>query len=244
MGLTLPKRLYKQPRESRLFSIDFSELLVSGEALSSISTGPTALPSGLTVGSGTISGTTVQFRVSSGTDGTAYSIHTVVATDQSNTLEGDGLLLVHDITKVSATSYSFASAYCELADMEAVFGRDNIEAWADINNDANADDIAQQQARAANLATSKMNLLFRRSDYAIPFSGTDRTITDDWTAKWAGLILYDLRGSQDMDEDGKPFHKYSGLKNRMKAEIRDVVSGKYCLDLAVKTKGANAPIVA
>lgn len=95
MSTEANEKLIKQPAESRLYSIDFANLLGTGESLSGTPT-VTASPTGLTIGTPAISGTTVQVRISSGSDGVPYKLECVVATSDGNTLEGDAILIVMD----------------------------------------------------------------------------------------------------------------------------------------------------
>jgi hypothetical protein len=99
MTITATERLSKQPSESRLYAIDFVNLLATGETISSV-TSVVGTPSGLTIGSPTISGTQVLFRVSGGVEGVLYSIVALIRTSLSNTLEGDGILEVENLGTV------------------------------------------------------------------------------------------------------------------------------------------------
>ena len=93
--VTALQRLTKQPAEILKMGMEFSPLLSSGETLSSVSS-VTADSTTITIGSGTISGTQVQFLVTGGTDGKGYRIEVIVVTSTSNTREADGMLDVRD----------------------------------------------------------------------------------------------------------------------------------------------------
>lgn len=93
MSVTAPMILEKQSGESRTVGMDFVNLLDTGETLSSVSSVTTS-PSGLTVGSGTISGTKVLVTVSGGSAGTTYRFDFTVVTSSSQTLMADGKLIV------------------------------------------------------------------------------------------------------------------------------------------------------
>jgi hypothetical protein len=91
--------LVKRAAESRLYSMDFANLpeIAGGGALAAV-TSVMASPAGLTVGTGTISGTKVQVTISGGTDGVLYQV-LFTATTNANpaaTLVGIGYLLVDD----------------------------------------------------------------------------------------------------------------------------------------------------
>lgn len=100
--------LLKQPGEDLLFYFDFDKLLGSSETLTGTPT-VTGSPSGLTIGSPTIvsadatvlgrsvlANRAVQVRISSGTDGTDYTVQCSCATSASNTRVIDGTLQVRD----------------------------------------------------------------------------------------------------------------------------------------------------
>lgn len=80
--------LIKRPGESRLYAVNFGfqpEIRDTGEALSGTPT-VSSTPSGLTIGSPTISAAKVQFRISGGTDGIDYTLTVTTTTSGGNTL--------------------------------------------------------------------------------------------------------------------------------------------------------------
>jgi ABC-type uncharacterized transport system YnjBCD ATPase subunit len=92
--------LIKQPGETLPYAIDFTNLIPTGDSLSSV-TSVTATPSGsgdLTLGSASISGTQVQFTIQGGIEGTMYRVEAIVVTTVGSILEGDGRLFVTDRT--------------------------------------------------------------------------------------------------------------------------------------------------
>jgi len=95
MSYAIP-RLDKQPAESRLYTFDFSQLMLTGETVATIDSF-TATPSGLTLGTAVASGQRVQNRISAGVTNTQYKITVVVTTSLGNVLEGEANLFVRDI---------------------------------------------------------------------------------------------------------------------------------------------------
>lgn len=85
--------LIKDPDESQLYSVDFVNLLASGESLSTVSS-VTSSPSDLTISGETISGTKVVFRAAAGSSGSIYDIIVTVTTSNSNTKQDCVKLLV------------------------------------------------------------------------------------------------------------------------------------------------------
>jgi len=93
MSAPPPETLIKRDGESRLYAIDFANLLTTSESLDSV-TSVTPSPAGPTIADEAISGTEVQFRVTGGTAETVYRISAIAVTDDGNTLEGIGDLEV------------------------------------------------------------------------------------------------------------------------------------------------------
>ncbi len=96
-SVTAPEILIKQPSESLSYAIDFDKLLGGSETIASIVGGEVVItPTGPTISGSVIVGRTVEFRIVGGTDGTRYRVEAKIITSDSNTREGDGILLVQD----------------------------------------------------------------------------------------------------------------------------------------------------
>jgi len=102
MALTANQRLCKQPTETRQFSMDFTNVLGTGESISSISSIDSEKTGGytsdLSIATSGISSDSKQITmyIASGTLGSTYRIEVLVNTDASQILEGDGILYVTD----------------------------------------------------------------------------------------------------------------------------------------------------
>jgi len=91
--------LIKQPSESILYDMDMTGVgrLSSGDTIASI-TSVTADIAGLTISNTSHnSAALVQFRAAGGTDGTTYKVAAIVTTNNGDTLEGEGRILVMDL---------------------------------------------------------------------------------------------------------------------------------------------------
>jgi hypothetical protein len=104
----MPDTLDKQPSEDRLYDMDFSPRLATGETLSGAPTmieetvdqtdGSLTVSTDLTMGTPTISGQVAQVRISGGVDQTLYKVtFTGAATTNANLVEAEGLLMVANI---------------------------------------------------------------------------------------------------------------------------------------------------
>lgn len=92
-----PQRLVKGTQESRVYAIDFSRLLATGETLStitSVAATPTGTTADLVITGQVISGSQVQFRLSGGQTQIVYELEAIVVTSLGNTLEGAGRLVI------------------------------------------------------------------------------------------------------------------------------------------------------
>ena len=102
----MPQTLLKQPAESRLYDMDMSPRMATGEVITSVTsvtektvdpdTGARTVSSDLTFGTATFSGQLAQVRISVGLPNVLYEVTFIVETDAGNTLEGEGYLCVED----------------------------------------------------------------------------------------------------------------------------------------------------
>lgn len=93
--------LVKQPGESRVYRMDFSNLL-EGTYIDSITSivqanqGDVGGSSNLTIANQAISGDGVEFRLSGGTADERYKLTVTIVDSAGNTLEADGMLYVKE----------------------------------------------------------------------------------------------------------------------------------------------------
>ena len=102
MSMTADQRLCKQLAENRKFEMDFTNVLGSSEAITSITSIESEKVGGYTSDLSITNQTIetgdkkVSMFIASGTLGNTYRVEVLVATDASQTLEGDGVLYVTD----------------------------------------------------------------------------------------------------------------------------------------------------
>ena len=100
MSMTADQRLCKQPAENRKFEMDFTNVLGASEAITSITSIESEKVGGytsdLTITNQAIEtgDKKVSMFIADGTLGNTYRVEVLVATDASQTLEGDGVLYV------------------------------------------------------------------------------------------------------------------------------------------------------
>lgn len=101
MSAEAPQKLEKQDSEKRYYSMDFSNLMASGETISSITLitsedrdgGST---SDLVIGGEQIAGQTIEMWISGGTKFHVYRVEVNITTSAGQILQGDGLLEILD----------------------------------------------------------------------------------------------------------------------------------------------------
>jgi hypothetical protein len=103
MAVTANQRLCKQPTEKRKFTMDFTNILGTGESITQITSVSSEKEGGyLTDLSITTTGIVTGSKkcdmfIESGTLGNTYRVEVLVTTDASQILEGDGILFITDI---------------------------------------------------------------------------------------------------------------------------------------------------
>ena len=125
-------------------------------------------------------------------------------------------------------------AYIVKADVESIFGIDNVKTWADLDNDQVQSKIDARVTASITTAEAMCNDRLRSGPYAIPISGTIPDTVKDICAKLAGNWLYDARGTDDVDADGRPISKTRIHYRDAMNTIRGILSGKIKLDLPYK----------
>ena len=142
-------------------------------------------------------------------------------------------------TDVSVSFASGVSGYCTRSDISDIFGTNNVTTWADLDSDADADNIAAHIARAIVWATTEINDRLRGGPYEIPLSASATIV--DLCATLAGLWLYRSRGTDDETE----VDKYRWHWERCEKTLSEIRGGKRRLDAtsSTDTPGGQAPFV-
>ena len=136
-------------------------------------------------------------------------------------------------------------AYSARSDVEDVFGVDNVAKWADLDADADATKIANRITRAIAAGDAKIDQRFRSSQYAVPLvPGTSGdVVVTDWSARLAGVWLYESRGTNEMDQKGRPFNRMSGQEKKVMDHMDRVMTGKERLDAEIISNQSESPFV-
>lgn len=123
--------------------------------------------------------------------------------------------------------------YIEKADIEAVFGADNVATWSNLDNTQASADEARIAAAIA-VAESAVDDCFRGGPYAIPFAPVPASVKD-WSTRLAGAWLREARG-----DGGK---ETLDLRQRVAGEMALYLSFQRRLDAQLAAGGPTAPSV-
>lgn len=115
-------------------------------------------------------------------------------------------------------------AYSTLEKLELMFGRANIQRWADLDGDRNAVAIAERVTERLLESEEYINERMVQGRYTVPFSPVPRRIVV-MTTLFAGVLLYDGRqiaGSREMRDEvvrhRKEFTKY--LREILRGQLK------------------------
>jgi phage gp36-like protein len=128
-------------------------------------------------------------------------------------------------------------SYCTRADIEMIFGRTNVQVWADMEGDENEDEITARIARAIAVTTVALHDRIRQSRYVLPLEAlSDSEETDalativDLAARMAGLWLHDNRGIIERDENGNILDNLAHQRRIVASTIQSILLGEILLD--------------
>lgn len=125
------------------------------------------------------------------------------------------------------------STYCDEANMQEIFGPENTERWADLDNDEDDTVIDARIARAIAVASAFIDDYMRGTPYVLPLAtsaGVTPTSIEDLAAKLAGVWLYESRGVEDFGKAGQPLHKLTPVRMSVMRELKAIRAGVRKLD--------------
>ena len=169
-------------------------------------------------------------------------------TGQSSAVDGSVAKLSRFIVEagVSITFTTTPTLYASRTDIEQLYGSDNVEKWADLNNNEDSDEITERINRSLTVATNDMNDILRGSRYSIPITDTGAAITlVDLCANLAGVWLYESRGVEDFDvETGRSFHRLAYMRDRAEKKLKAIAANRIRLNVPQsRIKGTAIPKV-
>lgn len=129
--------------------------------------------------------------------------------------------------------------YIAQADIENVFGVDNVKIWSDLQGTGTLDSTRIDAAIA--YAEEELNNRFRNGKYELPFAPVTNVIKY-WAAAFAGLWLFDSRPLYK--QKGDEFDGFEKMREQLEVTIDMYTSGQRVLGCTtVEDAGQTGPRV-
>lgn len=134
------------------------------------------------------------------------------------------------------------TAYCTRTDVERIFGSANVQRWASLDNNEDADTVDDRIEHACEFATEYVNSRLMFGRYVIPFASVP-TLIVHLTAMFAGVQLYDGRR---VINDEEPRDGVSRQRKDFDRYIRQIQKGQLKLldpttETALEVQDRNVP---
>ena len=124
------------------------------------------------------------------------------------------------------------AAYATQAQVEDVFGVENVQQWSDLDNTGNTD--TARITRGIAVVSERIDDVARTTAYKIPLGDEDAAISitvSDLAATLAGIWLYEARGSQDFNpQTGEVAHRLEFKRQRAEQMLADIRDGRIRLN--------------
>lgn len=117
--------------------------------------------------------------------------------------------------------------YSTRADIEDIYGPDNVFKWADLDNNEDAAHVEQRIEKAITRANDELHNRLRGGPYLIPFADPVPSAIVYLEALYAGIWLYASRSVGDNDDADQ----LKGRKVEFLETIRDIHAGRYRLSV-------------
>lgn len=130
--------------------------------------------------------------------------------------------------------------YVAKADIENVFGKDNVARWSNLDGEVGAD--TTRIAFAIATAEEDVENRFRDGRYALPFVPVTNKTVMNWCARLAGIWLFENRPAFNKSETQK--EGFQDLKDDIASEIESYTSGQRKLNCGTANEVRNAGPIA
>jgi len=122
-------------------------------------------------------------------------------------------------------------SYATRSDLNEVFGKPNVDKWADLDNDGVSATITARITKALAVADDEVNNRLRNGLYALPIvlsEGGTPVVIVDAAAKIAGCWLYTSRGLADTGDGEKS--NPEKLRDEARDALAEIRGGNLILD--------------
>ncbi len=137
-------------------------------------------------------------------------------------------------------------SYCVRADIETLFGVNNVASWADLDNDQDTDNITARITAAITTADDYIDSFLRDGPYDLPLADDADAVpvlVRDISVRLAGTNLYSARGTLDYDEQGKPEDRLQWHREQAVDNLQLIKDRVLNLDVAAKAIQRTVPTV-
>jgi hypothetical protein len=126
-----------------------------------------------------------------------------------------------------------SDTYSADADLDNAYGADNVTAWADLNDNADATEIAARKAWARGVAFREMNDAMRAVGLTVPATADNFlgfSSLADIEAQVAGFVLHRSRGVSNQQASGLNADEIQDNYNRAMARLAGLIKAQVELD--------------
>lgn len=120
--------------------------------------------------------------------------------------------------------------YAARTDIELIFGRTNVQKWADLDNEEDQDFISSRICWALAESRAAFDDRLRGGPYTVPFEEPYPRQIIVMSARLAGVILYDSRGVADSADEDNPNHALTMHRKMVEKFFQKVLGDQIRLD--------------
>lgn len=115
--------------------------------------------------------------------------------------------------------------YTDATQIQRIYGVNNVNKWADLDNDEDSSKIAARIAWACEMSTNYMNGRLAQGKYEVPFTDEDHLpkLLVLLTSMLAGLMLFDGRLVVSSDP---PYDSLARQRKDFRKYLRELLSGQ------------------
>jgi phage gp36-like protein len=165
-------------------------------------------------------------RVSEGVYEFALETHDLLAGQWYYEWNGTGAAIAAGAGDFQVAT-STADAYCTDDDLDQLYGRTNVDKWADLESNEVAAEIRSRRAWARVEASREIDDRLRNGPYPVPLARPIPRTIARLAAQYAGVLLYESRGIQDVNpETGQAIHRLSWHRKEFSKRIVALHAGQ------------------
>ena len=136
--------------------------------------------------------------------------------------------------------------YCVQADVEQIYGIDNVQTWADLDNNKFPTDITARIVAMITQSREYIDSKLKNGPYDISTFDATEPNMNRMNSLLAGVYLYENRGINDFDpESGRSVHRLAWQRKEVDNSIMSILKGAMRLKTPAKlvTAAFTAPEV-